>query len=93
MILTSVAEKMSARKALSYIGASNNMLYHVHVSKKHKTPLDDKVKNTVNKISIERPAYGTRRLAAAASKALKKPVSRKKVQRICQKTGLIPPPP
>ncbi len=45
----------------------------------------------VKKISVERPAYGTRKLAAAVSRKTGTRVNRKQVQRICRKTGLIAP--
>ena len=91
MILLSLAEKMSSRKALSYVGASYNMLYYRGVSKKRRTPPDSGVARLVKKVSTERPAYGTRRLAAAVSRKLQRPVNRKQVQRIGRKTGLIEP--
>ena len=34
MMLLCLAEKMSSKKALSYIGASNNKMYYKPVSKK-----------------------------------------------------------
>lgn len=91
MMLLSLAEKMSTRKALSYVGASKNMLFYNTASKKRRTPLDRRVAGAVRKIAAERPAYGTRRLAAAASRKIKRPVNRKQVQRICRETGLIAP--
>ena len=91
MILRSLAERMSSRKALSYIGASYNMLYYRGVSKKRQVPVDQRIARLVKKISTERPAYGTRRLAAAVSRKTGVRVNRKQVQRICRRTGLIAP--
>ena len=91
MILRNLAKKMSSRKALSYIGASKNMLYYKEVSKKNAISFDKMIAKHVEQISMERPAYGTRRLAAAISRNLKKPVNRKQIQRICRKTGMISP--
>ena len=91
MILLSLAEKMSTRKALSYVGASKNMLFYSTASGKKRAPLDGRVAGAVKKIAAERPAYGTRRLAAAASREIKRPVNRKQVQRVCRETGLIAP--
>ena len=82
---------MSSRKALSYVGASKNMLYYENVPKKKQTALDGRVARMVKEIGTERPAYGTRRLAAAVSRKIKKPVNRKQVQRICRRTGLVAP--
>ena len=58
--------------------------------KKKQTSIDTKVARLVKK-SVESPAYGTRRLAASVSRKLERPINRKKVQRICRKTGLIAP--
>ncbi|MCE2498140.1 MAG: transposase [Nitrosopumilaceae archaeon] len=74
---------------MSYVGASKNMLYYENVPRKKQTALDGRVARMVKEIGAERPAYGTRRLAAAVSRKIKKPVNRKQVQRICRKTGLI----
>lgn len=90
MILRSLAEKMSSRKALPYIGASKNMLYYAEVPRK-QAALDDGVARAVKEISVERPACETRRLAAAAARRIGKPVNRKQVQRICRKTSLVAP--
>ena len=91
MILRSLAKRMSSRKALSYIGGSYNMPYHSEAAGKRRAPPDRRVTRLVKKISTERPAYGTRRLAAAVSRGIGKPVSRKKIQRICRETGPVAP--
>lgn len=91
MILRSLAKKMSSRKALSYVGASYNMPYYKGVSKKRQAPVDQKIARMVREIGTERPAYGTRRLAAAVSRRAGTRVNRKQVQRICRKTGRIAP--
>ena len=51
MMLLSLAERMSSRKALSYVGASRNMLYYRKVARKRQTALDDCVASTVREIS------------------------------------------
>ncbi len=77
MTLIRLTKQMSVRKALSYMGASRSMLYYTPVDKKKQTDLDKQVADVVEKISTERPAYGTRRLAAAVSREIKRPVNRK----------------
>ena len=91
MILCRLAQRMPSRRALSYMGASNNMLYYKESGRKGAIPLDGAVAGQVRKIGTERPSYGTRRLAAAVSRAIGRPVNRKQVQRICRKTGMIRP--
>ena len=91
MMLLSLAERMSTRKALSYVGASKNMLFYNGTSKKRRPSPDGGVADAVKKIAAGRPAYGTRRLAAAASREVGRPVNRKQVQRICRESGLIAP--
>lgn len=91
MILRRLAGRMSSRKALTYVGASRNMLYYRESGKKSSARKDDAILDLVKRIGAERPAYGTRRLAAAVSREIKKPVNRKHVQRICRKTGMIRP--
>ena len=54
-----------------------NMLYYKQVSKKKQTSLDDTMTGLVKQFSTERPAYGTRRLAAMVSRNLQMPVNRK----------------
>ena len=65
------------------------MLYYKGVLKKRRVPLDQKIARLVREISTERPAYGTRRLAAVVSRKTGTRVNRKQVQRICRKTGLL----
>ena len=91
MMLRRLADRMSSRKALSYIGASKNMLYYKGSGKKRSAPLDSTVAKHVRRIGAERTACGTRRLATAASREIGRPVNRKQVQRICRKTGMIAP--
>lgn len=87
MILQCLAQQMSSRKALSYVGASKNMLYYRQVSKKRHRTLDDTIAPLIKILATARPAYGTRRLAAMASRELKRPINRKHVQRICREMG------
>ena len=67
------------------------MMCYGGAPRKRRVPLDRRVAARVKKIAAGRPAYGTRRLAAAASREIKRPVSRKQVQRICRESGLIAP--
>lgn len=90
MTLLRLAQQMSSRKALSYIGASNNTLYYTSY-KKRPAPINQEVAAHAKRFSQERPAYGICRLAVVTSWELKRPVNHKQVQRICQKTGIIMP--
>ena len=83
-----LTQKMSSRKALSYVGVSYNMLYYKQ-SKKKRNAKDDLIAGHVKRASADRPAYGTRRLAALVARETKKPVNRKHVQRICRETSTI----
>ena len=63
----------------------------INVHKKKQTSLDDTIAKLVKKFSTERPAYGTRRLAAMISQENQRPVNRKQIQRICRKMKSIVP--
>jgi len=84
-----ITKQMSLRKSLLYTGMSHNKWYY---SKKPRNiPADQVVSKTVQEIGTARPTYGTRRMAAAASRELKIPVNRKKIRRIFHKLGWIEP--
>jgi transposase InsO family protein len=80
---------MSLNKSLSYSGVSKAKWYY---SKKPRNiPVDPLVSKTVQEIGTARPTYGTRRMAAAASRELQTAINRKQVQRIYRKLGWIEP--
>jgi hypothetical protein len=84
--------RISIRKALTYSGCSKNIYYG---NKDHRyditaatavTPSSSSSSTTtiekeIQQISMERPTYGTRRMAAMLTRILGIPVNRKRVQR------------
>ena len=49
------------------------------------------IEENIQQISLQRPTYGTRRMAAMLTRILGRPVNRKRVQRIFRKMGYITP--
>jgi putative transposase len=86
---TMLSNDISLRRSLVCAGMSRNMWYHI--KKPRNIPTDPAVSKTVQDIGTARPTYGTRRMAAAASRELKIPVNRKQIQRIFHKLGWIEP--
>jgi putative transposase len=82
-------QRMSLRKALEYSGCSRKMYYGV--PKVRTVSLQPDLLRTVEKIALERPSYGTRRMAAMLSRELHTPVNRKRVQRIYRTLNWIEP--
>ena len=81
---------MSIRKALAYSGCSKNTYYYNNKEKYHgnhitaatAAPLSSTIEKEIQQISLQRPTYGTRRMAAMLTRILGRPVNRKRVQRI-----------
>lgn len=71
---------ISLRKALDYSGSSRNLYYYE--PKTRELALDAFIVESVKRLALERPSYGTRRTAAALTRKLVHPVNRKKIQRI-----------
>jgi transposase InsO family protein len=71
---------MSLRKALYYSGCSRNMYYRK--KKARNVTLDHEVVDAVKRITMERPFYGTRRMAVMVSRELGRSVNRKQIRRI-----------
>ena len=90
MIVTKqLTTKLSLRKSLCYTGISHNKWYY---SKSPRNiPLNKTVSDTVQNIGNTRPTYGTRRMAAAATRELGFAVNRKQIRRIFHKLGWIEP--
>ena len=88
---------MSIRKALTYSGCSKNTYYG---NKDHRnditaataaTAATIMIEKEIQQISLQRPTYGTRRMAAMLTRVSGRPINRKRVQRIFRKTGYITP--
>lgn len=94
---------MSIRKALAYSGCSKTMYYN-NKEKDHRNHIaaataatasssssTTTIEEVIQRISLQRPTYGTRRMAAMLTRILGIPVNRKRVQRIFRKMGYITP--
>jgi putative transposase len=97
---------MSIRKALAYSGCSKNMYYYNNNNnnkeKYHGNHIaaataataassSTMIEKEIQRISLQRPTYGTRRMAAMLTRILGRPINRKRVQRIFRKMGYITP--
>ena len=49
------------------------------------------IEKEIQQISLQRPIYGTRRMAAMLTRILGRPINRKRVQRIFRKMDYITP--
>ena len=79
---------MSAQ-VTSISGVSKKMWYYTPHPR--NVSLNPNVVNAVKRISVQRPTYGTRRMAAQVSREIKTAVNRKQMQRIYRKIGYIEP--
>jgi transposase InsO family protein len=79
----------SLRDALEHSGSSWNLYYHQE--KPRLIPPDPYVVRKVQELIVERPSYGTRRVAAQLSRELGVPINRKRVQRIFRALGYTEP--
>jgi hypothetical protein len=82
-------EKMSLRKALRYSGMSSCSYYYKPV--KRIVEPDPSVMRKVEELALQRPFYGTRRMAAQLSRELRVPMNRKRVQKIYRVLDWIEP--
>jgi len=82
-------EGLSLRKALRYSGCSRQAYYHQ--TKKRNIPPDLYIVEQAKQLSLQRPLYGTRRMAAQLSKDLGVRVNRKRIQRIFRQLGWTKP--
>lgn len=89
IVAKQMAKQLSIRRALSLAGLSHNKWHYK--PRPGTIPLNKTVANTVQNIGNKRPTYGTRRMAAAASRELDSPVNRKQIRRIFHKLGWIEP--
>lgn len=88
-VAKSLTTKLSLRKSLLFSGVSRTAWYYA--KKPRNIPLNSAVSKAVQDIGITRPTYGTRRMAAAASRELGTAVNRKQIRRIFHKLGWIEP--
>jgi transposase InsO family protein len=82
--------KLSLRKALHYSGCSRAMYYYRKRDRK-VVRLDPAVVDSAKRITLERPFYGTRRMAVMLSRELGRPVNRKQVQRVFHALNWVEP--
>jgi len=95
--------RISIRKTLRYSGCSKNMYYGDKGNRyaittaaavtavTAATPSITRIEQEIQKISLQRPTYGTKRMAAMLIRVLGIPINRKRVQRIFRKMGYITP--
>ncbi len=94
MVRTISNNGMSIRKTLTYSGCSKNMYYNNNNSRKnnyrnHIASSPSSIEENIQQISLQRPTYGTRRMAAMLTRILGRPVNRKRGYREnLQKDGL-----
>jgi hypothetical protein len=86
---------MSIRKALTYSGCSKNTYYG---NKDHRNDITAAtaataatilIEKEIQQISLQRPTYGTRRMAATLTRVSGRPINRKRVQRIFRKMVIL----
>jgi putative transposase len=82
--------ELSLRKSLTYAGWSRCAYYYKTKGGRTVNP-NPAVLQKIEDIALERPSFGTRRMAAMLSKDLGWPVNRKQVQRIFRILGWIKP--
>lgn len=73
-------KEMSLRKALRYSGTSSCSYYYRPVPRVFRP--DPAIVEEVKELALERPFYGTRRMAAQLTRELHVPVNRKRVQKV-----------
>ncbi len=81
--------KMSLRKALHHAGCSRAMYYYR--KRNRSVRLDPLMVDAVRRLALERPFYGTRRMAVMLSKEFGRPVNRKQVKRIFHALNWVEP--
>lgn len=95
-IVNNNTTRISIRKALTYSGCSKNMYYgnkdHRYditaavtaataVTPSSSSSSSTIVEKEIQQISMERPTYGTRRMAAMLTRLLGRPINRKRIQK------------
>jgi len=82
-------EAFSLRKALRHSGCSRQGYYHK--PKKRNISADPRIVEKIKQIALQRPLYGTRRMAAQLSRELGVRINRKRVQRVYHQLGWTKP--
>lgn len=90
MVKAILESGLSLRKALFYTGCSRK-LYYRREHKQRDLPMNQAIVEKIQAIAVQRPTYGTRRMAAMLERTLNRPVNRKQVQRIYRKLAWIKP--
>lgn len=80
---------MGLRGALNYSGCSWKLYYRLE--KPRLIQPDPLIVKRVEELTLQRPSYGTRRMAAQLSRDLDMPINRKRVQRIFRVLGYTEP--
>lgn len=87
---------LSWRKALTYTDCSRTTYYYNEKKRPRNTrrqcQLDHAVaEKKIEEIILQRPSYGTRRMAAMLTRVLGKSINRKRVQKIYHRLNLTTP--
>lgn len=84
MVRTISNNGMSIRKTLTYSGCSKNMYYNNNNSRKNNyrnhiasSSSSSSIEENIQQISLQRPTYGTRRMAAMLTRILGRPVNQR----------------
>ena len=80
---------LSLRKALRLSGCSHRSYYYR--ARKRTIPPDPYITEKVREAALNRPLYGTRRMAVTLTRSLGRPINRKRIQRIYRQLGWIEP--
>ena len=86
---TMLEDGLSLRKALEYSACSRKMYYHKTIPRMVQP--DPQVVEKVKEIALDRPTFGTRRMAAMLMRDLQVPINRKRVRRIFHHLNWIEP--
>lgn len=84
-----MCDVVGLNRSLRLCGVSKKMWYYV--PRPRNVSPDPEVQDAVRDIAQQRPTYGTRRMAAQASRELNRPVNRKAVRRIFGRLGWSKP--
>ena len=84
-----MCDVVGLNRSLRMCGVSKRAWYHVP-KPRNVTP-DPEVRDAILRIAPQRPTYGTRRMAAQASRELNRPVNRKAVRRVFKRLGWSEP--
>ncbi len=86
---TMLEDGFSLRKALDYSGCTRKMYYHEPIPRSFLP--DPLVVEKVKQIALNRPTFGTRRMAVMLTRELHMPVNRKRIRRIFHALNWIEP--